>query len=132
MAYEHVENFITKENCDFKKKCFWISYNEETDLSPILKLNDKNIYVKDISKFWNNYSIQKNMILLLNYYYEEIIQYLKKWTDNRKFISANEYYEIIPVYNKMIIFSFSSTIKYFHDDLSIKMNMYFKFIDLRL
>ena len=118
MAHDYIRNIIAQKKCDYNKRCFWIKCDKNVDLSLILDLNNDDIYIKALNHSWVNYSDQKTVIILLKENYSEEIDYfLKTWIENERIKYSNGYYDIVPVHNKVVIFSFWSLDEYFKGDL---------------
>ena len=108
-AFYYVKNIAAQKKCDYNRKCYWITCDKNVDLDCINDLNGKDIYIKSIDYSLENYCDQKIMVIILKESYsKEIGSFLKKWTDNGKVNLDNDIYSIVPVNNKVLIFSYFS------------------------
>ena len=118
-AFYYVKNIAAQKKCDYNKKCYWITYDKSVELDNIYDLNKKDIYIKSIDYSLENYCDQKIMVIILKEgYSKEIYSFLKKWTENEKLNLDNDIYGIVPVNNKVLIFSYFSIEDYFKEDSS--------------
>ena len=133
MAQDYIRNIIAQKKCDYNKKCFWIKYDKNVDLSHVLELNNEEVYVKALNHSWENYSDQKTVIVLLKENdSEEIGQFLKMWTENDRIIYSNGNYDIAPVHYKVVIFSFWTLDEYFKDGSFCDLNLKLRFKKLEI
>ena len=118
-AFYYVKNIAAQKKCDYNRKCYWITCDKSVDLDNMYDLNGKDIYIKSIDYSLENYCDQKIMVIILKEgYSKEIYSFLKKWTDNGRVNLDNDIYGIVPVHNKVLIFSYFSINDYFKEDLS--------------
>ena len=133
MAHDYIRNIIAQKKCDYNKKCFWIKCDKNVDLSHVLDLNNEKIYIKSPNHSWEKYRDQKTVVVLLKEKdSEEIGQFLKMWAENERIIYSNGSYDIAPVYDKVVIFSFWSLDEYFKDDSVSELMLKLRFKKLEI
>ena len=134
-ACELVNNNIEQKYCDFNKKCFWVTCDKSVDLHPLLSLDKKNYYLKNLNdNSWENYSSQKTVIIALeDKYSKKIGDFLKIWTKNGRIVLSNiNNYDKVAVYNTVIIFSFCPFNNYIMEDVFKEVTLNIRFEKLQL
>ena len=135
LACESVNNSIEQKYCDYNKKCFWVTCDKNVDLHPLLNLDKKFYYLKNLNdNYWDNYSLQNTVIITLEENYtKKIGDFLKLWTKNERIIfSTNNNYEKVSVYNKIIILSFCPFNRYIIKDEFKEVTLNIRFEKLQL
>lgn len=116
-ALDHVKNIVAQKKCDYNKKCFWITCDKNIDLNCLYELNNEDIYIQNIDYSFENYCNQKTVIKILKENFsKEFYSFLKIWTANEKICLSNGIYDIVPVHDKVIIFSYYPIQEYFKED----------------
>ena len=63
---------------------------------------------------------------------KEVGHFLKTWTENKRIIYSNGSYDVAPVHDKVIIFSFWSLDEYFKDDSVSELMLKLRFKKLEI